>query len=154
MAEADQSFSIEVDAGIDDCVEVLLDFARYPQWSGPITSCRVVEPDAQGRGRRVEFVLDMKIRNVRYVLEYSYDLPARATWSLVEGDVSSIRGVYEFEPMGPARTRATCQQAVDVGFWIPGPFKRVFERQALRESVMDFKREVERRAQQRGSAKS
>jgi hypothetical protein len=37
---------------------------------------------------------------------------------------------------------------VDVGFWIPGPLRRIFERQALRESVLEFKAEAERRAKE------
>jgi len=146
MAEAEQSYSTEVDASVDDCCAVLLDFERYPAWSGPTTACRVLERDADGRASVVEMTLDMKIKNVRYVLRYDYDLPRRATWELVEGDVSSVLGSYEFEPLAGGRTRATCRQAVDLGFWIPGPLRRVIEREALRNSVNEFKAEAERRA--------
>ena len=146
MAEAEQSYSAEVDASIEDCCAVLLDFERYPEWSGPTTAVRVLERDADGRARQVEMTLDMKIRNVRYVLEYSYDLPARATWRLVEGDVTAIDGGYTFEKIDSTHTRATCRQAVDLGFWVPGPLRRLIERQALRDSVQEFKSEAERRA--------
>jgi hypothetical protein len=151
MSGDSQSFSVEVEAGMSVCVSVLLDFPRYPNWSGPIQSCRVLEVDAAGRGRIVEFVLDVKIRSVRYVLEYAYDLggddkPSSATWSLVEGDVAGIAGSYRFESLGKGRSRATCSQTVDLGFWIPGPLRRIFERQALRDSVMEFKAEAERLA--------
>lgn len=153
MSEASQSQSVDVEASVSVCVSVLLDFPHYPTWSGPIQSCRVLEVDAAGRGRIVEFVLDMKIRSVRYVLEYAYDLhpgdqPASATWSLVEGDVAAVDGSYRFEPLGKKRSRATCSQSVDVGFWIPGPLRRIFERQALRDSVLEFKAEAERRAKE------
>jgi hypothetical protein len=151
MAEADQSVSVEVDAGVESCLDVLLDFESYPQWSTPIARARVLTRDEAGRGRDVEFDLDMKIRTVHYVLTYSYDLPARATWSLREGDVKSVQGAYEFEPLGPGRTRATCRQAVDLGFWIPGMIRRIFERQALRDSVSEFKAEAERRERARGA---
>src|SRR3954471_22465863 len=107
MAEAEQSFTTEVDASIDDCNAVLLDFARYPDWSGPTTASRILDAYPDGRARRVEMTLDMKIKNVRYVLEYEYDLPRRATWHLVEGDVSGIVGSYEFEPLTDKQTRAT-----------------------------------------------
>jgi hypothetical protein len=150
MAEAEQSFTSEVDASIEDCCAVLLDFDRYPDWSGPTTSSRVLESYPDGRARRVEMVLDMKIKNVRYVLEYAYELPRRATWHLVEGDVTGIVGSYEFEPIDAKRTRATCSQAVDLGFWVPGPLRRVIERQALRDSVLEFKAEAERRAREHG----
>ncbi|MEW6268301.1 MAG: SRPBCC family protein [Thermodesulfobacteriota bacterium] len=146
MAEAEQSYTTEVEASVEDCCAVLLDFERYPAWSGPTTACRVLERDADGRAKIVEMTLDMKIRNVRYVLAYDYDLPRRADWHLVEGDVTGIVGSYEFEPLGTKRTRATCRQSVDLGFWIPGPLRRMIERQALRDSVNEFKAEAERRA--------
>jgi len=146
MAEADQSFTTDVDAGIDQCCAALLDFERYPQWSGPTTAVRILERDADGRARQVEMTLDMKIRNVRYVLEYSYDLPARAEWHLVEGDVAGVEGSYTFEQIDHTHTRATCRQTVDLGFWVPGPLRRLIERQALRDSVLEFKAEAERRS--------
>lgn len=146
MAEAEQSFTTEIDASIDDCCAVLLDFDRYPQWSGPTTATRIVERDSDGRARRVEMTLDMKIRNVRYVLEYTYELPDRARWRLVEGDVAGIEGSYLFERIDDTHTRATCRQAVDLGFWVPGPLRRLIERQALRDSVLEFKGEAERRS--------
>ncbi|HEY8515268.1 MAG TPA: SRPBCC family protein [Candidatus Binatia bacterium] len=146
MAEAEQSYTTEIEASVEQCWDVLLDFDRYPAWSGPVTACKVLERDADGRARVVEMTLDMKIRNVRYVLQYEYDVPRRADWHLVEGDVTSITGSYEFEPIAPNRTRATCRQAVDLGFWVPGPLRRMIERQALRDSVHEFKAEAERKA--------
>ena len=151
MAEAEQTFSTEIEAPREDCVATLLDYERYPDWSAPITSSRVLERDAEGRGTQVEFLLDMKIRTVRYVLAYSYDLPRRATWKLVEGDVTAVEGSYDFEDIAPARSRATCRQSIDLGFWVPGMLRRVFEKQALRDSVHEFKAEAERRARARGA---
>ena len=37
-------------------------------------------------------------------------------------------------------------QAVSLGFWLPGLLRRTFEQTALRQSVLEFKREAERRA--------
>jgi hypothetical protein len=149
MAEAEQSQSAEVEAAIEDCVDVLLDFERYPEWSAPITAARVLSRDAEGRGSEVEFELDMKIKTLRYTLRYEYDLPRRATWTSSGGDVKSVEGSYEFEPLGTGGVRATCSQAVDLGFWVPGPVRRIAERQALRDSVNEFKAEAERRSRER-----
>lgn len=146
MAETEQGYTAEVDADVADCIEVLLDFERYPQWSAPITSTRVLSRDDAGRGRDVAFELDMKIRTVRYTLTYEYDLPSRLRWSLREGDVASVDGSYEIREIGSGRARVTCRQAIDVGFWIPGPLRRVFERTALRDSVHELKAAAERRA--------
>jgi hypothetical protein len=88
----------------------------------------------------------MRIRTIHYTLDYSYDLPARAFWKLFEGDLTDVAGSYHFEALSADRTRATCTQAIDTGFWLPGPLRRMAERQALRDSVLEFKAEVERRA--------
>jgi hypothetical protein len=41
----------------------------------------------------------------------------------------------------------TCTQGVDIGFWVPGFLKSLFESQALKDSVDELKREVEARQQ-------
>jgi hypothetical protein len=128
---------------MDDCFAVLTDFEHYPDWSKPVMECRVIERHPDGLAKQVSFAVDM-VKTVRYVLEYAYDRPRGATWHLVEGDLKSIRGEYRFEPEGDG-TKATCSQAVDVGFWVPGPIRRTLEMKALRDSVEEFKRAVEDR---------
>lgn len=145
MAEPLQSYDVTIDAGIDACVEVLLDFPRYPEWSSPILEAEVLTTDDAGRGHHVAFSLDMRIRTIRYTLAYEYELPTCVRWHLVEGDVTNIVGSYSLEESGDG-VRATCQQEIDIGFWVPGPIRRIAERQALRDSVIEFKAEVERRS--------
>ncbi len=140
-----QTYSTEVAASVDDCFAVLTDFETYPAWSSPITACRVLERYADGRARRVEFNLDMTLKTIRYVLEYTWDPPRGGDWRLVEGDVRGVEGSYRFEPAG-TRTKATCTQAVDLGFWVPGFIRSTFERKALHDSVEEFRRAAETRA--------
>ena len=59
--------------------------------------------------------------------------------------VESIEGAYHFRQLAAHLTEARCRQAVELGFWIPGPLRKLFEQAALRQSVLEFKREVERR---------
>ena len=87
----------------------------------------------------------MKIRSVRYVLEYAYKKPTELTWHSVDGDVESIEGRYRFRKLGPASTEASCRQEIQLGFWLPGPLRKLAERTALKQSVTEFKAEVERR---------
>ncbi|TMA46925.1 MAG: hypothetical protein E6J83_05580, partial [Deltaproteobacteria bacterium] len=84
-------------------------------------------------------------KTVRYVLEYSYDPPHGARWRMVEGDVRDVQGSYTFTPAG-GRTKATCTQAIDIGFWIPGFLRSTFEKKALQDSVEEFRKAVESRA--------
>jgi len=145
MGLQEQSYTTEIAASPADCYAVITDFPAYPRWSSAVSAAQVREHHPDGTAKQVQMELDIKIRRIRYVLEYCHEPPARLSWSLVEGDVKAVEGSYVFEEAGPSSTRVTCTQAVDIGFWVPGFLKSIFERQALRDSVEEFKREVEAR---------
>jgi ribosome-associated toxin RatA of RatAB toxin-antitoxin module len=143
--DAAQEVAVEIAATPAECFETILDFERYPEWSSAVEQARVLERDRAGIGRVIEFHLDMKVRSVRYVLEYTYKKPTELLWHSVDGDLESIQGRYRFRKLGPALTEATCRQEIQLGFWMPGPLRKLAERTALRQSVHEFKAEVERR---------
>jgi ribosome-associated toxin RatA of RatAB toxin-antitoxin module len=138
-----QEASVEIAASVEQCFATITDFERYPEWFSPIETCRVLERYPNGLAKQVECVLDMKLKMVRYVLEYCYERPTRLTWKAVDGDVEAVEGEYRLEKLAPRLTRATCRQAVTIGFWIPGPIRRLIERQALEQSVLEFKAAAE-----------
>lgn len=140
-----QEFTTEVVATPLECFKAVIDFDAYPSWSSPIERVVVLERDKAGIGRIVEFHANMRVRTVRYVLEYEYRKPGELTWQSVDGDVASIEGSYRFVRRPDKTTDATCRQAIDLGFWVPGPLRKIAERTALRQSVLEFKDEVERR---------
>ena len=61
--------------------------------AGGGVACR----DGDGRGTLVEFVIDARLREVRYVLRYAFDEPHAIRWDYVEGDVRSVDGDFTFE---------------------------------------------------------
>lgn len=144
--EGAQEFSVQVAASPSKCFRTIIDFERYPEWSSAVRSTSILEVDDIGIGRLVEFRIDLRFKTIRYVLEYAYRKPTELTWRSVDGDVESIEGVYRFRKLDPSSTEVTCRQTVRTGFWIPGPLRNLVERTALRESVLEFKTEVERRA--------
>jgi len=146
MADVQQSFSTAIEAPAHLCYAAIADFEAYPSWSSPITRIDVLERYEDGFARDVEFLLDMKLRTVRYVLRYVWNPPHHLSWTFVEGDVDDIVGSYVFEPLDGNRTKATCSQAVTLSFWVPGLIRRTLESTALRQSVLEFKAEAERRA--------
>jgi ribosome-associated toxin RatA of RatAB toxin-antitoxin module len=152
--DAAQEVAVEIAASPAECFETILDFERYPEWCSSIQSARILERDAAGVGRRVEFHIDMKIRSVRYVLEYTYKKPSELNWHSVDGDVQSIEGRYRFRKLGPERTEASCRQEIQLGFWMPGVLRKLAERTALRQSVNEFKADVERRVAARASGRA
>jgi ribosome-associated toxin RatA of RatAB toxin-antitoxin module len=143
--DAAQEVVVEIAASPVECFEVILDFESYPEWSSVIERARIVERDKHGIGRLVEFHLDMKVRSLRYVLEYAYKRSTELRWHSVEGDIQSIEGYYHFRKLGPTVTETTCRQEIQLGFWLPGPLRRLAERTALRQSVEEFKAAVEGR---------
>ncbi len=149
MAEHQQSFSAEIDATPEECFEAIVDFPRYPQWSSVISRAAVRETYPDGLPHIVEFELDMLVRSVRYVLDYRYRRPHRLEWKYVEGDIEDVTGTYTFADSGEGKTLATCEQVVSLGFWLPGPIRRIAEQKALRDSVLEFKAAVEARKQTR-----
>jgi ribosome-associated toxin RatA of RatAB toxin-antitoxin module len=146
--DAAQEVSVEIAATVAECFAAILDFERYPQWSSTVTSARILERDKAGVGRVVEFHINMKIRTVRYVLAYAYQKPTELTWHSVDGDVEAIEGRYHFRQLGRGLTEATCRQEIQLGFWVPGPLRKLAERTALRQSVTEFKAAVERQLAQ------
>jgi hypothetical protein len=149
MADFSQSYSTLVAGSIEDCFAVLVEFESYPRWSSPIKECRVLARHGDGLGKQVAFTLDMTLKTIRYTLEYTFEPPHGGTWRLVESpDVKNVEGSYRFEAAG-ARTKATCMQAIDIGFWVPGPIRRPLEQKALRDSVEEFRQAVESRARAR-----
>lgn len=143
--EGAQEITVEVAAPPAACFATIVDFESYPDWSSSIRSVNVLTRDRSGLARQVEFTLDMRVRTVRYVLEYTYRKPNDLTWRSVDGDVESIEGAYRFRPLGRTRSQVTCRQAVRLGFWVPGLLRKAAERTALRQSVEEFKAEVEKR---------
>jgi ribosome-associated toxin RatA of RatAB toxin-antitoxin module len=142
--DASQEVVVEIGATQAQCFDVLLDFERYPEWSSAVTEARILERDAQGVGRIVEFRIDAKVKTIRYVLEYAYKRPSQLTWKSTGGDVQSIEGAYRLRKLGPDRTEASCRQEIELGFWLPGPLRKIAERTALKQSVSEFKDAVER----------
>jgi ribosome-associated toxin RatA of RatAB toxin-antitoxin module len=152
----EQEFSTEVTASMEQCFATITAFEQYPDWFASIEETRVLDRHPDGLAKRVEFYIDMTLKTIRYVLEYHYEKPTRLTWKAVDGDLEAIEGDYVFEKLGPRRSRVTCRQSVSLGFWVPGPIRTLLERQALQQSVLEFKAAAEAAAKKpatRGRAK-
>lgn len=139
----EQEYATEVAASVAQCFATVTDFDSYPDWFSTVERTTVLQRYRSGLAKQVEFHVNITIKTIRYVLEYEYDKPTRLTWEAVDGDVEAIEGMYLFEKIGATRTRATCRQAVSIGFWVPGPIRTIMERQAVKQSVLEFKAAVE-----------
>jgi ribosome-associated toxin RatA of RatAB toxin-antitoxin module len=125
------------------CFAAITDFESYPQWQSAVKRCAVRERDSDGRASLVETVIDVRLREVRYVLRYSYEPPRVVRWDYVEGDIKSVEGEYLFEDAGDGATRATYRLALDPGRFLPGPLRKLLVDGVMRTSVRELKTRAE-----------
>ena len=154
MPPSEQKFSTEVQASVTQCFATITEFEKYPDWFSTVKRTKVLSRYSNRLAKQVEIHVDMKLKTIRYVLEYEYEKPTRLTWKSVEGDIEDIQGSYDFEKVAPALSRVTCRQAVSLGFWVPGPVQSLIERQALKQSVLEFKAAAELAAKQKPRRKT
>ncbi len=89
--------------------DVLIDYARYPEFVPGIKACRVL---AGTTDRQVEYQLDLGLKRITYVLRHLEQRPTQVSWSLVSGDALKVSsGSWALTPEG-AGTRA--RYSVDI----------------------------------------
>lgn len=107
------------------CLEIAIDFERYPEWAHDIKEANVLERDASGRAIKVEYRASALGRSTHYTLGYDYSqAPERISWSLVEGDIMrAIDGAYTFVSGGNG-TDVTYSLKIELIVPLPGFVKR------------------------------
>jgi hypothetical protein len=136
--------SAEVPAAREVCFAALLEYETFPDWQRAVKETTVLDRDDAGRGRDVEFVIDARVKRVRYVLRYSYEPPGWIGWEYVEGDVKDVGGEFVLDQADDGVTLATYRIALDPGVWLPGPIKKVLTDQVMKGAVDDLRRRVTR----------
>jgi hypothetical protein len=140
--------SVEIEAPIETCFEAIVDYESFPEWQRAVIDTDVLDRNTDGLGKRVNLVVDAKVRKVDYTLDYRYQRPTLIEWDFVEGNgINDADGSYTFEELGDGRTRATYKFGLEVGIPLPGPVARRAHKQTLKGSVEDLKQEAERRAE-------
>ena len=147
MGERQAEQSAEVAATPEICFEVAVDYDTVADWQRAAKAAEVRERYPDGLGKVVEWHVDLAVRELRYTLLYSYEPPHEISWDFVKGDLlRDIGGGYRFEPLDGNRTRITYAVTVEPWIRVPGFIARRLEKEMMKRSVEDLKREVERRA--------
>jgi ribosome-associated toxin RatA of RatAB toxin-antitoxin module len=127
-----------------DCFAAVIDFESYPDWQSVVQSVDVRSRDANGRGREVAFLIDLKLRRVNYALIYEYTEPGEVRWRYAGGDLRDVSGSYVFaETSTPGTVQARYALELDFGFPVPGPVRNRLQREVMRRSVRELKARVE-----------
>ena len=138
--------SIEIEATPPAIMEVIGDFASYPEWAEGIRSAEVRATDDRGRATEVAFEFSALGFSASYTLAYDYaenDAGVRWTTKKASGAVRDIRGEYELHALNDD-TEVTYRLAVELGAPLPGFMKRRADRAAIRSALDGLKRRVER----------
>ncbi|HZG04238.1 MAG TPA: SRPBCC family protein [Streptomyces sp.] len=144
MAEHTRS-SIIVEAAPAEVMEVIADFARYPEWTGEVKEAEVLSTDDQGRAERVRLLLDAGAIRDEHTLAYDWAGPHEVRWSLVKSQMlRTLDGVYSLAPLdGGSRTEVTYQLTVDVKIPMLGMIKRKAEKVIIDRALAGLKKRVE-----------
>jgi hypothetical protein len=144
------SDSIEIDAPIEHCFDVIADVEHAPEWQGSMKTAEALEYDEDGRPLLVETRIDALVASVKLVLRFSYGEPTGMQWSREQGDLKSLEGRWALEDLGDGRTRAT--YSLDIGLnralsllrkGVRGPAESKVRELLTRRPVEGLKREAE-----------
>ncbi|MGN6522667.1 MAG: SRPBCC family protein [Actinomycetes bacterium] len=141
---ADQSTqSIVVDAPAAEVMAVIADFPAYPQWVAAAKKVEVLETGADGRAKRVHFVLDAGAVKDDYVLGYTWVSPLELRWQLVRAQLlKGMDGSYVLTPDGDG-CDVTYRLAVDLRVPMLGMLKRRAEKAIVDTALRELKNRVE-----------
>jgi carbon monoxide dehydrogenase subunit G len=125
MAHMGGTADAEIDAPLDEVWAVVEDVLTAPDWQGGLEAITALERDREGRPTLVESVSDIKVRQVKTQVRFSYEPPTRLSWVQEKGDLKSVEGSWQLEDLGGGRTRATYSLDGDpgrmLGMLIRGP---------------------------------
>jgi carbon monoxide dehydrogenase subunit G len=145
MAETSTQ-SIVIAAPRDRVVEVICDFARYPEWVSAAKRVEVVEEYEDGYASQVRFVLDAGVVQDEYTLVYEYaeDL-SRIEWHLAAPSriQKAQDGSYDIEEQPDGTSTVTYTLAVELSIGMLGMFKRKAEKMIMDTALKELKRRVE-----------
>ena len=137
----------EIDAPVEQVWAVVEDVLTAPDWQGGLVEVTALERDAERRPTLVESVSDIKVRQVKTEVRFSYEPPTRLSWVQEEGDLKSVEGSWLLEDLGDGRTRATYTLDGDpgrvLGMLIRGPVEAAARAMLVNARPGELKARVE-----------
>ena len=67
---------------------------------------------------------------------------ASLSWEQVSGDLKENTGTYTFASREDGGTDVSVDIVAEVGFFVPGPMKKLIREQSLKNSLRELKRRV------------
>jgi ribosome-associated toxin RatA of RatAB toxin-antitoxin module len=133
-----------IEATRDACLEILLDFERYPEWAKDLKEVTVLDRDSEGRGVEVRFRAAGMGYSTSYTLRYDHSDPDTLSWRLTRGDLTrKLDGHYHFEDGPDGGVDVTYQLEVELVVPLPGFIKRRTQLKIMHTALKELKSRVE-----------
>jgi len=140
---SDEGLTDVVNAPAEKIIAALTGFDVFAEWQANGMECEVLERDADGRGTLIRMKVDGKVKKLDTVVRYSYDLPHGFSWVQESGDFKEYTATYRFTPREDGGTDVNVDIVAEVGFFVPGPMKKLIREQSLKNAMRELKRHVE-----------
>ncbi len=115
MGILNASSTVEVDAPVSRCYEIISDLENSPKWQESMLACEVLNRDSENRAELVEIKSDAKVRTLTSRIAFAYQPETGMTWEQKKGDLNWMTGSWTLEDLGEGRTRAVYALEADTG---------------------------------------
>lgn len=106
-----------VDVAINKLYDVLVDYAKYPDFVEGVNEIRVISQS--DTAAKVEYSINM-IKNFKYIINIKQEKPTRLSWTLDSGDLFKKNdGEWKLKDMGNGKTEVTYSLDLDFKMFAP-----------------------------------
>lgn len=136
--------SIEVSAEPQHVYDVALDLEAYPDWASGVKAVSILEEDEHGRPLKVDFEVDVMVKEISYTLVYDFGYDNGFAWSAIPNDdIRALEGRYEFNALDDGGTDVVYALKVDPAFSFPGFLRKQAEKQIVGAALRGLKNRAE-----------
>ncbi len=139
--------SIETSAPPSAVFAVASDIANYPSWASAVKEVEVLEEGDDGLPAKAQMSVDIMIKQISYVLNYTWDAPHAFEWvAEPSADLKTLEGRYEFNELDDGGTEIVYALRVEPAFSLPGFLRKQAEKQIVGTALRELKRTAEEAA--------
>ncbi|MCK6594501.1 MAG: hypothetical protein L6Q33_04815 [Bacteriovoracaceae bacterium] len=116
MAQASRTEIVDVE--INKLYDVIVDFAKYPEFVDGVSSIKVLSQNE--KEAKVEYSLNV-IKTFKYIINTKMERPTKVNWNLDSGDIFKKNdGSWLLKDLGNGKTEVTYSLEIDVKMFAPG----------------------------------
>jgi coenzyme Q-binding protein COQ10 len=115
MASASRTEVVDVD--INKLYNVLVDYAKYPDFVDGVSAIKVISQSETAA--KVEYSINM-IKSFKYIINIKNEKPTRISWTLDSGDLFKKNdGEWKLKDLGNGKTEVTYTLDMDFKIFAP-----------------------------------